>query len=57
MNNRKLKWPEAILKYLLTRATPVDGDMVWVPPPRRAEPAPACKAQHFATRRSLHGPA
>jgi hypothetical protein len=37
MQKRKLKWPEALLHYFMTRATPVDG-MVWVKPQRSVRP-------------------
>jgi hypothetical protein len=53
MNQRKLKWPEAILKYLMTHATPVDG-MVWVKPRRSAPPRPVTE---YAVPKSGHKPA
>jgi hypothetical protein len=40
MYKRKPKWPETLLHYLMTRATPVDG-MVWVKPQRSLRPKTA----------------
>jgi hypothetical protein len=55
MNQRKPKWPEAILTYLVTRAVPVDGAMVWVKPKKSAQqPRPVTQ---YAAPKSLHKPA